>query len=210
MFRDREEAAEQIAAGLAHHRGENPLVLAIPRGGVPMGRLLADRLNGELDVVLVHKLGAPGNPELAIGSVDESGHVELSPHAQGYGLDQSYIDNEAERQLDKLRQRRERYGRPPTDARGRVAVLVDDGIATGATLVAAIRSVRAQQPARLVVGVAVAPPDTAQRIEREVDELVCLQTPSWFMAVGQFFQDFRQVDDDEVIALLRGEGDEPS
>lgn len=208
MFRDREEAAEQIAERLAEYRGDKPLVLAIPRGGVPMGRIVADRLEGELDIVLVHKLGAPGNPEYAIGSVDESGHVELTPAARAYAIGQSYIDSERESQLESIRRRRERYGRPPAEAQGRVVILVDDGIATGATLLAAIRYVRAQQPAKIIVGVGVAPPETAERIGKEVDELICLQTPASFMAVGQFFEDFRQVSDEEVIAALGGGTDE--
>lgn len=206
MFRNREEAAEQIAARLDHHRGSNPLVLAIPRGGVPMGQVIADRLKGELDIVLVHKIGAPGNPEFAIGSVDESGHVELNPGAEQYGISSDYIEREAERQLETIRERRARYRRPPTRAEGRVAILVDDGIATGATLSAAIRSVRAQSPETLVVAVGVAPPPTVDRLRREVDELVCLEAPAEFMAVGQFFRDFRQVEDEEVIATLGGEG----
>lgn len=204
MFRNREEAAEKIAERLAHHRGTHPLVLAIPRGGVPMGRIVADRLEGELDVVLVHKLGAPGNPEYAIGSVDESGHVELTPVARQYGIEQAYIDEETARQLEQIHQRRGRYRRTPADAKGRTAIIIDDGVATGSTLLAAIHAVRAQQPARLVAGIGVAPPETAARIDKAVDELVCLQTPSAFMAVGQFFEEFGQVSDDEVVALLRG------
>lgn len=207
MFRDREDAAVQIAERLAHFRGDKPIVLAIPRGGVPMGRIVADQLEGELDIVLVHKLGAPGNPEYAIGSVDESGHVELTPAARQYAIKQSYIDNERERQLENIRQRRKRYGRPPVDAKGRVAILVDDGIATGSTLLAAIRFIKAQKPSKLVVGVGVAPPETAMRISKKVDEMVCLQTPDSFMAVGQFFVDFRQVSDEEVIAALGGGAD---
>ena len=207
MFRDRDEAAEQIAQELAAYHGANPLVLAIPRGGVPMGRILADRLEGELDIVLVHKLGAPGNPEYAIGSVDESGHVALTFAARQYGIEQDYIDGERDRQLDNIHQRRERYGRPPVDAKGRVAILVDDGIATGSTLLAAMRYVRAQQPEKLIVAVGVAPPETAERIGKEADEMVCLQTPESFRAVGQFYENFRQVSDEEVIAELGGAAD---
>lgn len=202
VYRNREDAAEQIAERLDHYRGGNPLVLAIPRGGVPMGRIVADRLGGELDIVLVHKLGAPGNPEYAIGSVDESGHVEVTQVARQYAIEQCYIDNERDRQLEHIRQRRERYGRPPVDPKGRVVILVDDGIATGSTLLAAIRFVKAQAPSRLIVGVAVAPPETAKKIENEVDEMVCLYTPASFRAVGQFFANFRQVTDHDVIALL--------
>ncbi len=204
MFQNREEAAGGIADRLEHFRGDKPLVLAIPRGGVPMGRIVADRLEGELDVVLVHKLGAPGNPEYAIGSVDEGGRVELTPEARQYGIEQAYIDREAERQLETIRRRRERYGRPPANAKGRVAILVDDGIATGSTLQAAIRAVQMEKPSKVIVGIGAAPPETAKRIAKMVDELVCLQTPSSFMAVGQFFEEFRQVTDEEVIALLGG------
>jgi putative phosphoribosyl transferase len=206
MFGSRQEAAHLIAERLAHYRGRNPLVLAIPRGGVPMGRIVADALEGELDVVLVHKLGAPGNPEFAIGSVDESGRVELSPVATAYRIGEEYIDEERERQLDRIRERRRHYRRPPASARERVAIVVDDGVATGATLVAALRSVRAQEPTRLVAAVGVAPPETAERLSEEADELVCLATPEGFMAVGQFFADFSQVTDDEVIALLERGG----
>lgn len=203
MFDNREQAARRLAERLDRYRDRSPLVLAVPRGGVPMGRIVADALGGELDVVLVHKLGAPGNPEFAVGSVDESGHV-IAEVAKRHGIEQAYIDREVARQLARLRERRDRYGRPPANARGRISIVVDDGIATGATLIAALRAVRAQGPERLIAAVGVAPPDTAARLEREVDELVCLETPESFYAVGQFFADFGQVTDDEVIALLGG------
>ncbi len=205
MFSSRQEAAAQIAKRLEPYRGRNPLVLAIPRGGVPMGRIIADALGGELDVMLVHKLGAPRNPELAIGSVDESGRVELNEVASWYQIEQAYIDQEVQQQLARLKARRERYGRPPANPKGRLTIVVDDGVATGATLMAALRTLREQGPERLVAGIAVAPPDTAERIRELVDELVCLQTPEPFMAVGAFFADFSQVTDDEVVALLGAE-----
>ncbi|MGE0081216.1 MAG: phosphoribosyltransferase [Thiohalomonadaceae bacterium] len=205
VFASREQAAERIAAQLAHYRGKHALVLAIPRGGVPMGRIVADALEGELDVVLVHKLGAPGNPEYAIGSVDENGTVVLSHGAHILGVDADYVDREAAQQLTRMRERRARYGRPPVNAAGRIAIVVDDGVATGATLIAALRAVRAQKPARLIAGIGVAPPESAERIREEVDELVCLETPIQFFAVSQFFADFAQVSDEEAIALLARE-----
>lgn len=204
IFANRQEAAELIAKRLTAYRGRHPLVLAIPRGGVPMGRVVADALGGELDVVLVHKLGAPGNPEFAIGSVDESGRVTLTEAAAFYGIEQEYIDRETGRQIAAMRARRERYARPPADPRGRVVVVVDDGVATGSTLIAALNAVRAQGPERLIAGIGVAPPDTVERLRALVDELVCLETPEPFFAVGRFFADFGQVSDEEVIALLGG------
>lgn len=205
VFASREQAAERIAAQLARYRGQHALVLAIPRGGVPMGRIVADSLEGELDVVLVHKLGAPGNPEYAIGSVDENGQVMLSREARLLGVDADYVEQETTHQLANLRERRASYGRPPMNASGRITIVIDDGVATGATLIAALRAVRAQKPARLIAAIGVAPPETAARIRAEVDELVCLETPAQFFAVSQFFARFVQVSDEEVIALLARE-----
>ncbi len=207
MLRDRNDAAEQLARRLAHLQGEVPLVLAVPRGGVPMGRVIADALGGDLDVVLVHKLGAPGNPEYAVGAIDENGDVELRGGGSVEGDPQ--LRAEADDQIARLRERRQRYSpvRPPLDPGGRVVVIVDDGAATGATLMAAVRLVRAKGPARIVVALGVAPPDTAERLHEVGDEVVCLETPHLFAAVGQFFERFEQVSDDEVIALLSAQGD---
>ncbi len=202
MFQNREEAARLIAERLERYRGARPLVLAIPRGGVPMGRIVADALDGELDVVLVHKLGAPGNPEYAIGAGDENGRVELTAAAHQLGISQEYIEREKQAQLERIQERRRNYGRPPVDPGNRVTIVVDDGVATGSSLKAALGAVRAQGPSKLIAAVAVAPPEAAERLEDTVDELVCLQTPEPFFAVGQFFAEFSQVTDEEVIALL--------
>lgn len=202
MFQNREEAAQLIAKRLEHYRGTHPLILAIPRGGVPMGRIVADALDGELDVVLVHKLGAPGNPEYAIGAVDENGHVELTAAARELRISQEYIERETQTQLRRMQERRRNYRRPPADPKDRITIVVDDGVATGSTLLAALSAVRAQSPAKLIAGIGVAPPETAVSLRTAVDELVCLQTPASFFAVGQFFADFSQVTDEEVIALL--------
>jgi predicted phosphoribosyltransferase len=204
MYANREQAAELLAERLAGYRGRNPLVLGIPRGAVGMARIIAEALGGELDVVLVHKLGAPGNPEFAIGSVSESGAVYLSADARALGISKSYIDQEVQAQLATLRRRRAQYTpvRLPIDPKDRIVIVIDNGIATGATMIAALRAVRTQQPAQLVAAVAVAPQETLDRIRLEADETVCLAVPEGFFAVSQFFQRFPQVTDEEVIAIL--------
>ncbi len=170
-----------------------------------MAKIIADALGGELDVVLVHKLGAPGNPELAIGSVDESGKVYLSDLVQELGISEQYIEQEKHAQLQTLRKRRSQYTpvRPPLNPSGRIVIVVDNGLATGASMIAALRAVRAQHPAKLIAAVAVAPPETVERIRTEADEVVCLYAPDYFYAVGQFFEDFSQVSDEQAIAILR-------
>jgi predicted phosphoribosyltransferase len=207
-FADRESAARELAQSLAAWRGQRPLVLAIPRGAVPMGKIIAEALDGELDVVLVRKLGAPGNPEFAIGSVDETGHVYVADHARQLGISDRYIEQEKTAQLETMRKRRADYTpvRAPIDPKDRVAIVVDDGIATGSTMIAALRAVRAKQPKRLIAAMGVAPPDTLERLRREADEVVCLAAPVHFYAVGQFFADFPQVSDEEVIACLKPDG----
>lgn len=205
MFRDRLDAARQLTVRLAHLKPDRPLVLAIPRGAVPMARQLADALEADLDVVLVRKLGAPGEPEVAVGSVDESGWVWVAPHAARFGADQDYLASETARQLDRIRERRRRYSpiHAPVAVRGRTVIVVDDGLATGATMVAALHSLRQQQPARLVCAVPVASPEALALVQPLADEVVCLLVPDRFQAVGQFYRDFPQVSDDEVEALLR-------
>ena len=205
-FDSRLDAGKQLARALAAYRGRNPLVLAIPRGAVAMGAELAAALQGELDVVLVRKLRAPGAPELAVGAVDESGWTYVADHAAMAGADAGYLAREKAAQLETLRRRRAQYtpARAPVDPRGRVAIVVDDGIATGSSMIAALHAVRAKHPARLVCAVPVAPPETLERIRPYADEVVCLEAPEDFQAVGQFYRDFQQVEDEEVVELLRG------
>jgi putative phosphoribosyl transferase len=203
-FRNRQEAAEQLAVKLGHYLGQHPLVLGIPRGGVPMAATIADALGGELDVVLVHKLRAPYQPELAVGAIDESGRVYLAPFVRQLGISDDELEVEKQEQLTLLRRRRATYAswRPPIDPNGRTVILVDEGLATGSTAIAAVRAVRAQGAARVVMAIGVAPPETLQMLQRAADEVVCLHSPEAFGAVGAFFDDFSEVTDDEVIACL--------
>jgi putative phosphoribosyl transferase len=204
LFQNREHAARLLARRLsAYYKNKNPLVLAIPRGAIRMAEIIADALGGELDVVLVHKLGASGQPELAIGAIDEAGNSFLS----GYGLDidDAYLEGETRTQLDILHKRRAQYtpSRGAIDPHDRIVIVVDDGIATGSTMTAALRSIRKSKPKKLIVAVAVASPRAARAISREADAIVCLEVPAEFYAVGEFFGEFAQVSDEDVIAILQ-------
>lgn len=203
-FKDREHAAYLLAERMrAAYKNKDPLVLGIPRGAMPMAKIIAEELGGELDVVLVHKLGHPDEPELAIGAVDESGNTILSDWAAD--LDPQYIEEEKRRQLSTLRDRRARYTpkRAPKNPEGRIVIVVDDGIATGSTMIAALRAVRARNPKKLIGAVAVASSGAARAMLHECDALVCLHVPADFSAVGEFFGDFAQVSDQDVIDVMR-------
>jgi putative phosphoribosyl transferase len=202
-FADRRDAGRRLAAALAHLRDRRPVVLAVPRGGVVIGRQVADQLQAPMDIIVPRKLRAPFNPELAVGAVAEGGAVFVD-EATARGVSRAYLDTEIAAQQQEIERRVQVYraGRPIPDLAGRTAIVVDDGIATGATLVAALRAVRALGPAHLVAAVPVAPPEGVARLAQEADEVVCLFAPEVFYAVGQFYDDFRQVEDDEVIALL--------
>lgn len=213
MFRDRLDAASRLARALIplvpspqSPDDPPPLVLGIPRGGVVIGALLARELNAELDVLLARKLRAPSQPELAIGAVAEDGSVHLEPHARRVsGVTDAYLERETTTQLDELRRRASlfRAVRPPAPVPGRCVIVTDDGIATGATLIAALHTLAARHPSRLIVAVPVAPADRLDDIRRHCDQLVCLHAPRSFWAIGQFYDNFEPVDEAAVLELLR-------
>ncbi len=206
MFRDREDAAHQLAHTLGELAASHPLVLAIPRGGVITGSLLAQELGGDLDVVLSRKLRAPNQPELAIGAISEDGQVHLNQAAaRAAGVTREYLDQEQRYQLSEIARRKLlfRAVRPEVAVRGRTVIVTDDGIATGSTMLAALETVRPQRPAQLIVAVPVAPADRLAEFRGRCDRVVCLHSPLEFWAVGQFYQDFPTVEDEEVVRILR-------
>ncbi|HET9468017.1 MAG TPA: phosphoribosyltransferase family protein [Vicinamibacterales bacterium] len=205
-FKNREHAATLLAARLSSYKGQSPLVLGVPRGAVPMARIIASALDGELNVVLVRKLRAPYQAELAIGAIDEAGAVLTGRHLDRAEVSEEYLREEIRTQSEVLRRRRRLYTgtRPQSTATARVVIIVDDGIATGSSMLAAIRSVRAQRPRKIVVAIAVAAPESLGVIQKEADEVVCLHSPEDFYAVGQFFENFSEVTDDMVVAALAG------
>jgi len=205
MFRDREEAAHLLVQRLKGYPFHNPVVLAIPRGGVVTGAVLARELGAELDVVLSRKLRAPFQRELAVGAVAEDGQVYLEPRVcEALELADEYLSEEQRYQLGEIERRKKvfRKVRPPAPVKGRSVIVTDDGIATGSTMIAALQTVKAQTPHELVVAVPVAPFGRLADIRRRCDDVVCVLTPVDFWAIGEFYEDFPQIEDAEVVSLL--------
>ncbi len=205
MFTDRTDAGEQLADAVRRSDVEVDVVLGIPRGGLPVARPVADALEVPLDVVVASKVGAPGNPELAVAAVADDGTTWRNDSLIGsLDLTTGYLEDEIEHEQRAARQKRERYreGRPPLSLTGKHVLVVDDGLATGATMFACVERVREAGAASVAAAVPVGSPRTADELERKVDHLEILERPQSFRAVGQFFRDFSQVSDEEAMALL--------
>jgi putative phosphoribosyl transferase len=223
VFANRTEAGRLLARELLARKLVDPVVLALPRGGVPVAAEVAVALHAPLDLLLVRKIGAPAHRELAVAAIAEGPQGELVIDRETLemtGTTQAYVDREANEELQEIARRRAIYlhDRAPVPVGGKTAIVVDDGIATGTTVRAALQSLRARKPARLVLAVPVAPPGVVAALRSEVDDLVCLSQPPYFYAVGVHYADFHQVSDDEVIATLamaarefaaRGQGGRP-
>lgn len=205
MFADRRAAGRALAQALIHHAGVNAIVLGLPRGGVPVADEVAGVLGGTLDVWVVRKLGAPFQPELGMGAIAEGPAVVLDRSiVRELGISRADLLEVARREMNEVRRRVERFrgGRAAPDLRGRIVILVDDGIATGGTMRAVIRAVKKRRPARLVLATPVASPEIVAVLRREVDEVVCLHQPEMLLAIGLWYEDFRQVPDEEVVRIL--------
>jgi putative phosphoribosyl transferase len=206
LFRDRTEAGKLLANELSFLRGrKDVIVLAIPRGGVPVGKEVAEIIGAPMDIVITRKIGAPGNPELAVGAVTEDGEMILDDELVGrLGVSTDYLKREAARQVEEIRVRERKYRgkRPYPRLEGKTVVIVDDGIATGSTIRAAVQSVRRRKPGKVILAAPVGPPDTVSELAKGVDQVVCLSKPDYFEAIGEFYEEFEQVDDDTVKKIL--------
>jgi putative phosphoribosyl transferase len=208
LFQNRTDAGRQLAKALLKYKRRHPFILALPRGGVPVAAEVAAALDAPLDLLLVRKIGLPSQPELAMGAVtdgEEPTIIRNNDVIELSGISDQEFDSVCKEERAEIERRRRRYlgDRPRSEVRGHVTIIIDDGIATGATTLAAIRAVRRREPKELVLAVPVAPLDTIKKLRPEVDAIVCLDTPEDFGAIGYFYRDFHQVSDDEVIAILR-------
>jgi predicted phosphoribosyltransferase len=206
-FKDRSEAGKKLARALSKYKDRRPVILALPRGGVPVASEVATALNAPLDLVLVRKVGVPFQPELAMGAVVDGGNpiiVRNEDVIRMAGIDEAEFKSVCEAELAEIERRRRLYlgGRQRVDVAGCTAIVIDDGVATGATTRAALQAVRARNPETLVLGVPVAPTESLAALREEVDDLVCLEDHEFFGAIGLYYRDFRQISDEEVIAMV--------
>jgi len=207
-FSGRIDAGQALARHLEKLRRQRAAVLGIPRGGIIIAQQIADELEADLDIVLSHKLGAPGNPELAIGAVCEDGKLFIDQRISSYvGADDNYIKQEKARQLQQLKRRIQRYRQvlPKLPLQARVVIITDDGVATGATMQAALWAVRQEKPQKIVAALPVGPEDTLKKLSEDADETICLQCPPFFSALSQFYLQFTQVEDEELLEILEAE-----
>ena len=203
-FKDRVEAGQKLAEKLTKYRGENTVILALPRGGAVLGAEIAKALEAPLDLVIPRKIGHPQNPEYAVAAVTEGGEL-VANDAEVSSLDPEWFKGDVQKEIAEAKRRRQTYlqGKNQAQLRGKTVIIVDDGVATGLTMRAAIKDVRARDPERIVVAVPVTPKDTAGILQREADELVALDIPTMYLgAVGAYYQEFTQVEDGEVIEIL--------
>jgi putative phosphoribosyl transferase len=206
-FKNRDEAAKTLGKELLRFKSKDSVVVAIPRGGVVIAYEIAEELNAPLDLIIPRKLGSPGNPELALGAVTEDGTTILNDNlVTELEIPRSYIESEKEMQIKEIRRRMRTYKgeEPPVELQGKTVILVDDGIATGATMKAAISSIKKSKPSAIIVAAPVAPPSTVEELKRMVDDVVCPVVFEPFFAIGQFYEEFDQVSDEEVIKIIKG------
>jgi putative phosphoribosyl transferase len=207
-FDGRVEAGRLLAQQLQEYRGQKAVVLGIPRGGVIIAKQIAIELEADLDIVLAHKLGAPGNPELAIGAICEDGKLFIDERTSSYvGADENYIRQEKAQQLKEISRRVELYRKvlAKLSLKSRIVIITDDGVATGATMQAALWAVRQEKPQKIIAALPVGPMDSLERLSEDADETICLQAPPYFAALSQFYSLFTQVEDEELLQVLTAE-----
>jgi putative phosphoribosyl transferase len=205
MFRDRIEVGKLLARRISALKVSNPIVLAIPRGGVPVAKEIALALHVPLDLVITRKIGAPGQPEFAIGAVTQDGNAIVDEETVNmFGISREYIQEERTRQMHEIQERMRKYrgSKPYPNLEGKTVVIVDDGIATGNTMIAAIESLRRQKPSSIIIATGVAPKETVAKLSKVADRVICLDSPEPFYAIGQFYENFDQVEDEEVVQTL--------
>ena len=201
VFKDRKTAGKLLARKLTEYRNKDSIILSIPRGGVIAGCEIAEEINIPLDLIIPRKLGAPNNPEYAIGAVTINGEVYLNPQVE---VQKEYLEKEVYKQVQEIKRRMEIYrgNKPLPDLKNKYVIIVDDGIATGSTILASVKFIEKEGAKKIVIAVPVLPKDTLNRLLKRVDDVVYLSSPEFFYAVGQFYEDFRQIEDEEVIEIL--------